>query len=86
MPREEVDINQLIDFARKLDVFNTLVENNASMLRIKWRELIWRDRERERFDGEFVKNMKIISNFIEESKEQVKFLNKKAEEYTSAHH
>ena len=83
---EEVDIDQLQDFARKLDVFNALVETNAGMLRTKFAELKWSDRERERFDGEFVENLRRIKKFIEESKEQVKFLSKKAGEYARIHH
>ena len=86
MGKAHVDPLELRRFASDLNRFNNDLQGLVGSLHAKMRglEQTWRDQEQRKFAEAFESTVKVLSNFMESSKEHVSFLNKKAaivEEY-----
>jgi uncharacterized protein YukE len=86
MSKANVDPAELRRFAQDLNRFVGELEGLMGGLYAKMRglEATWRDQEQRKFSETFEQTGKAVGRFLEESKEHVKFLAKKAsavEEY-----
>lgn len=86
MGKAHVDPAELRRFAADLSRFTNDLQGLVSSLHAKMRglEQTWRDQEQRKFSESFEATVKVLGNFMENSKEHVSFLNKKAalvEEY-----
>ena len=81
MPQVIADPEEIIKFAQRLRVFNTLLENNTKQLEGQFRELseTWKDREHQKFAREFEHTMRVIHQFNETFKQQEPVLYRKAQ-------
>lgn len=86
MSKAIVDPSELRRFASDLKRFNNELESLVSGLHAKLvgLEATWRDQEHRKFSEAFGQTVKVLSQFLEASREHVTFLGKKAgliEEY-----
>ncbi len=81
MPQANVDPAELRRFAQQLKNFSEELEGQMTMLHAQLLNLgqSWRDREHDRFVGEFEDTMQAIGRFVEAAGEHVPFLMRKAE-------
>ena len=81
MPQAIVDPEELRRFAATLKKFNTEVQDRLATLNGQTIALnrTWRDQEQKKFTDEFEQHMKVISHFIEVTKEYIPYLLRKAE-------
>lgn len=81
MTQAVVDPDQLRQFARSLQKFNTGLREQATMLTNQMAALgsTWRDQEHKKFSEKFEQNMRIISRFTEDADQHVPYLLRKAE-------
>jgi uncharacterized protein YukE len=80
MSKANVDPAELRRFAQDLGRFTSELEGLMSSLYAKLRglEASWRDQEQRKFVETFDQTAKAVGRFLDESKEHVKFLAKKA--------
>jgi uncharacterized protein YukE len=81
MSQANVDPGELRRFAASLKNFSEDLESQMTVLHAQLLNLgqSWRDREHDRFVGEFEQTMQAITRFVEAAGEHVPFLVRKAE-------
>ena len=81
MTQAVVDPDELREFARALQKFNSDLRDRASLISNQLSALggTWRDQEHKKFVDRFEQNMRIIMRFTEEADQHVPYLLRKAE-------
>ena len=81
MTQAVVDPDELRQFARNLQKFNTDLRERAAMLANQMAALgtSWRDQEHKKFVEKFELNMRVITRYTEEADQHVPYLLRKAE-------
>jgi len=81
MPQAIVDPEELRRFAANLKKFNSDVQDRINALTGQLLNLnkTWRDQENKKFTEDFEQQMKVITHFIEVTKEHIPYLLRKAE-------
>jgi uncharacterized protein YukE len=88
MPQAIMDPEQVRNFARELNRFNTELEQSLGSLQARFASLgdTWQDQEHEKFSQEFRDTVKVLKKFLAVSARHTPYLLKKAqriEEYLS---
>jgi len=81
MTQAVVDPDELRQFARNLQKFNTDLRERVAMLANQMAALgtSWRDQEHKKFVEKFELNMRVITRYTEEADQHVPYLLRKAE-------
>ena len=81
MTQAVVDPEQLRQFARSLQKFNTELRDRATLLANQMAALgtTWRDQEHKKFVEQFEQHMRVIARFTEATDQYVPYLIRKAE-------
>ena len=81
MTQAVVDPDELREFARALQKFNSDLRDRASLISNQLGALggTWRDQEHKKFVDQFEQNMRIILRFTEAADQHVPYLLRKAE-------
>ena len=80
MPQAIASPEELERFARDLKQFNSQLKDNMGRLNAQFRQLgdTWRDQEHQKYGQEFEQTMRVLSQFMRSSDEQIPFLLRKA--------
>lgn len=81
MPQAIVDPEELRRFAASLKKFNSEVQERTTALGSQLVSLnrTWRDQEHKKFSEEFEQHMKVMTHFMEVTKDYIPYLVRKAD-------
>ena len=81
MPQAVVDPDELREFARALQKFNSDLRDRLSLISSQLAALggTWRDQEHKKFVDNFEQNVRVINRFTEAADQHVPYLLRKAE-------